>query len=268
MWGDLLLALLDSMIDKLSREHSIGIETGAAREFHKRYGGSSLILGKYLKNTLGKDFPKTVRDALYRKNPKTSELIDAIVELSRPRREGKALDSIITFNFDALIEENLSVAKIANVSISTEAVKHQPHELPIYHVHGLLPRKSKIPEDTELVFSEDAYHNQFLDPFSWSNLIQLTKLSQNTCLFVGVSLTDPNLRRLLDVSWRKSSDKTKSHYLIKKLPLQDGSSEPIARLAKLLEEQDANLLGINIIWVKEFSEIPGILKGVSDTTPR
>lgn len=262
MWSDLLLSLLDSMVEKLSKEHSIGIATGAAKEFHKRYGGSSLIIGKYLKNSLGKDFSKMVRDSLYVRSSKSSEMIDAIIELARPRREGKALDSIITFNFDALVEENLSAAKIPNAPIYTEAVKYQPSELPIYHVHGYLPRRGKISETTDIVFSEDAYHGQFLDPFSWSNLIQLAKFSQNTCLFVGVSLTDPNLRRLLDVAWRKSTDKTQNHYIVKKFPGIDGPAETQS-LARLLEEQDANLLGLNVIWVRAYAEIPNILRSVA-----
>jgi hypothetical protein len=53
-WSDLLLSLLDGMVEKLSKEHSIAIATGAAEEFHKRYGDSSLIIGKYLKNSLGR----------------------------------------------------------------------------------------------------------------------------------------------------------------------------------------------------------------------
>ncbi|NVM75175.1 hypothetical protein FHW83_000955 [Duganella sp. SG902] len=264
MWSDLLLSLLDGMVEKLSKEHSIGIATDAAKEFHKRYGGSSLIIGKYLKNSLGKDFSKMVRDSLYVKSSKSSDMIDAIIELARPRREGKALDSIITFNFDALVEENLSVAKILNTPIYTEAVKFQPSELPIYHVHGYLPRRGRVSETSDIVFSEDAYHGQFLDPFSWSNLIQLAKFSQNTCLFVGVSLTDPNLRRLLDVAWRKSTDKKQNHYIIKKFPEIDGPEET-QRLARLLEEQDANLLGLNVIWVRKYDEIPKILRLVAAT---
>lgn len=171
MWNDLLLSLLDSMVEKLSKEHSIGIAAGAAKEFHKRYGGSSLIIGKYLKNSLGKDFSKMVRASLYIKSSKSSEIINAIVELARPKREGKMLDSIITFNFDTLIEDNLSTAKILNIPIHTEEVKFKPSELPIYHVHGYLPRRGKVSETSDIVFSEDAYHGQFLDPFSWSNLI-------------------------------------------------------------------------------------------------
>jgi len=263
MWNDLLLALLESMIERLSKEHSLDITTGVAKAFQERYGTSSLILGKYLKNTLGKDFSRTTRDSLYANSSKSSELLDAIVDLARPRREGKALDSIVTFNFDALIEENLAAAKVPSVSIYTESIKHQAHQLPVYHVHGFLPRKGKIPDSTEIVFSEDAYHGQFLDPFSWSNLIQLAKYTQNTCLFVGVSLTDPNLRRLLDVSSRKSTDKARNHYMLKKLPDLGGEDDTLNSLARLLEEQDANVLGINVLWVRTYEEMPRLLASIA-----
>jgi hypothetical protein len=212
VWNQLLLQLLESLIECLSKDHSLDLGNNAAEEFNKRHGATALIVGKYLKNNLGKDFGKKVRDALYLAKPTTCELINAIVDLSRPQRDGKPIDSIVTFNFDALIEENLSAANILNRAIYTEAIKHDPNELPVYHVHGYLPRTGRIPDETDIVFSEDAYHSQFIDPFSWSNLIQLNKLTQNTCLFVGVSLTDPNLRRLLDVAWRKNPDKNLSHY--------------------------------------------------------
>ncbi len=82
------------------------------------------------------------------------------------------------------------------------------------------------------MFSEDSYHSQFIEPFSWSNLIQLNKLNQNTCLLIGLSLTDPNLRRLLDVSSRKNSEKKINHYIIKKVPTTyRGDTEIIDRLA-------------------------------------
>jgi hypothetical protein len=126
-------------------------------------------------------------------------------------------------------------------------------------VHGYLPRAESIPEDTELVFSEDAYHGQFIDPFSWSNLIQLNKLTQNTCLFVGVSLTDPNMRRLLDVAWRKNPAKVLSHYIVKRLPKASDGDE-LDEVSRLLEEQDANALGLNVVWIEDYSELPGFLR--------
>jgi hypothetical protein len=261
-WGDLLVRLLDRMMEKLSKNLSLEIGKQTAIEFQKTYGrSSSLILGKYLKNNLGEDFASETRDALYMEATGQSILIESIVRLARPQRDAKPLDSIITFNFDCLMEEALEANVVANKPIFSESIRHDGNELPIYHVHGYLPRSGQIPE-TELVFSEDAYHSQFLDAFSWSNLIQLTKLTQNTCLFIGISLTDPNMRRLLDVAWRKNPDKTMSHFIIKKSP-DHAKDSPLDRVSKLLEEQDANALGLNIIWIDSFGELPNVLSRIS-----
>lgn len=102
-WNSLLLTLLESMMQRVSDDYSISLKEANAGEFQSRYAPSSLIMGKYLKNNLGKDFLKEVRDALYSGNPDTCGTLDSIVNLSRPQRDGKPLDSIITFNFDALL---------------------------------------------------------------------------------------------------------------------------------------------------------------------
>ncbi len=257
-WSELLMRLLERMMEQIAKVHSLDLDKTAANEFQRNYGASSLILGKYLKNNLGRDFNSQMREALYASPSITSALIDSIVQLARPQRDAKPLDSIITFNFDSLIEENLCKQSIPNRAICSEAISHDSNELPIYHVHGYLPRIADKTDDAELVFSEDAYHSQFIDPFSWSNLIQLNKLTQNTCLFAGISLTDPNMRRLLDVAWRKSPDKSKSHYIIKRVPRLSGG-DVLDRVAKLLEEQDANALGLNVVWIDEFDEVRGVI---------
>jgi SIR2-like domain len=220
------------MLEALSATHSISLESDTTARVQSDLGGSSsLILGKYLKNNLRGEFESEVRASLYASAVRGSSLIESIANLARPQREARPLDSIITFNFDDMIEEALNKASIPNKSIFSESIYHDSHQIPIYHVHGYLPRHGKLPE-TDLVFSEDAYHNQFIDPFSWSNLMQLNKLSQTTCLFIGVSLTDPNMRRLLDVAWRKNPGKTKSHYIVKKRPGSsiDKSTRKIAEI--------------------------------------
>jgi hypothetical protein len=260
VWNSLLLSLLGAMMRRLSKDHSILLTEDAAQEFLSRTDASALILGKYLKTNLGEDFTAEVRKALYSTSPRSSQLIDSIIELARPQRDSRALDSIITFNFDALFEENLSRNNISNKSIFSEAIKHESCELPIYHVHGFLPREGAV-DTASLVFSEDAYHSQFIDPFSWSNLIQLNKLTQNTCLFVGISLTDPNMRRLLDVAWRKNAEKTLPHFIIKMVPKQHSALDQ--RIIRILEEQDANGLGLNVIWVNDYAEIPVLLHQIA-----
>jgi len=264
-WNKLLVRLLESMMKRISQDQSIPLDKITPDEFQQRYGPSALVVGKYLKSNLGNDFLLELRDALYSDNPTSCKIIDNIVELARPQRDGKPFESIITFNFDGLIEEQLEKNNIRHKSISSEGERISPNELPIYHVHGFLPRKDDIKKDGEVVFSEDAYHSQFIDPYSWSNLIQLNKLSQNTCLFLGLSLKDPNLRRLLDVANRRNPSRTLNHYILKKTPKVPKTIDTPDRLAVLLEEQDANELGLNVVWVDDLSNIAPILQKIAET---
>ena len=263
-WNRLLVRLLESMMKRISQDQSIPLDNVTPDEFQRRYGHSALVVGKYLKSNLGNDFMPELRDALYAENPTSCELIDTVVELARPQRDGNPLESIITFNFDGLIEEQLEKNNIRHKPISAEGVRNRPNELPIYHVHGFLPRKGRIEKEAEIVFSEDAYHSQFIDSFSWSNLIQLNKLSQNTCLFLGISFTDPNLRRLLDVANRKNPSRTLNHYIVKKMPNFSNNNDTLDQLAFLLEEQDANELGLNVVWVEDFSNVAQFLRKIAD----
>ncbi len=260
-WQDLLMRLLQKTIIKLTNNNS-AFRNVNLEEFNNKYPASTLMIGKYLRDNLGNDFNKEVRDALYLDNPESCDILEAIVTLSRPQRNGNPLDSIITFNFDGLIEEHLERHNIRFRSIDREGLRSRSDELPIYHVHGYLPRNKRVARNYEIVFSEDTYHSQFLESFSWSNLIQLNKFSKNTCLFIGLSMTDPNLRRLLDVSSRKNPDKMLNHYIIKAMPRTCGEMSPTDELAMFLEEQDFNGLGLNVIWINEFSEIASILNSV------
>lgn len=276
-WGILLKDLLSSMFEKKAINNNLNSKSQKRFTdiYYKNTGLSSLIIGQYLKNGLGVDFLDHVRSALYKNNPKSSDLIDIIVELCRPQRERKSLHSIVSFNFDDLIEVNLENEKIKHYSIFKEGQRSSSYAIPVYHVHGFLPRNGKLTKSHDIVFSEDAYHSQFIEPFSWSNLIQLNHLNQNSCLFVGTSLTDPNLRRLLDVSIRKNPDHDLRHFIFKKrLNYNEISTqmnfecsrseaslftENFIKVTEILEEQDANKLGLNIIWVDDYSEIPTLL---------
>lgn len=261
-WNELLVNILN---DVYSNDNDLNIENKVTAEsLLSLMPQSNLILGKYLKIILKDNFNKTVQKHLYKDynffyecepiNPNLeTNMMKAIVELSRPKRSGKRLESIITFNFDDLIEGALSNHHIEHISIWKEGQAYGVDALPIFHVHGFLPNKRDI-EEPNLVFSEEAYHSQFIDPYSWSNLMQLNIFSTNVCLFVGLSLSDPNLRRLLDISWRRNQ-RCKHYIIMKKSP----QNSRIDEIVTMLFEQDANSLGLNVIWCSDFSEIPSIL---------
>ena len=266
-WNTLLKSLLKEVFSDNKDVPDLDIRL--ANLFQKRVNISPLILAQYLKSLLGKKFTKTVRDTLYKDCNDRCKIIDGLAELSRQKRNRKALKAIITFNFDDLIEEKLTKEKIDFKSIYTEGERFKEEEIPIYHPHGFLPRNKNLTYKNEIVFSEDAYHTQFIDPYSWSNLVQLNHLNSSTCLFIGISLTDPNMRRLLDVSMRKNGKGEKNHYIIKKrysieelYPENESvysKDKKVIPVLESIEEQDANNLGFNVIWINQFKEIPEII---------
>lgn len=274
-WNELLVNILNEVFIRNAELRESEPEISGKDLLHLM-PQSNLILGKYLKLVLKDDFEKIVKKHLYSNYNQERDFEDAtmvqgkvsinyaletsmmkaIVELARPKRNGKRLESIITFNFDDLIENALAQHQVEYCSIWKEGQIYEIDQLPIYHVHGFLPNKDDI-QEPNLVFSEEAYHSQFIDPYSWSNLIQLNTFSANVCLFVGISLSDPNLRRLLDISWRKNQ--RCRHYIIIRKPPQKSKADEITMM---LFEQDANSLGLNVIWCSDFSEIPNILNGI------
>ena len=273
--------LLNELLSKLIRRQLLDGPSTAedqrklAELYQEYFSPSALVVAQYLKNGLGADFLESVRRTLYAESPNSSDLLKAVADLCRPQRSRNSLNSIITFNFDDLIEFNLERNHIKYCAIYAEGQKANRSELPIYHVHGYLPRTGHIDDENSIVFSEDAYHSQFIDPFSWSNMVQLNHFGQNVCLFVGLSMSDPNLRRLLDVAMRKNPDRKANHYVFKRRNDPSILSDRIAALSltgddaetarefmamsEILEEQDSHNLGLNTIWIDDYSEIPPFL---------
>jgi|SRR5271157_1197004 len=109
----------------------------------------------------------------------------------------KGVKSVITYNYDSLLETALT------------GFPHQPifdgsgwdaTKLPIYHVHGFVPLSDadQGSNGEEIVFTEDQYHLTAQDSYSWSNLVQIQAMSSSVGLMIGLSLSDRNMRRLLD----------------------------------------------------------------------
>jgi hypothetical protein len=112
-----------------------------------------------------------------------------------PQRGARA---VVTYNYDGLLETALGRPGSQEFcSIFDDSVPAR-NCLPIYHPHGYLPPargEGSLAED--IIFTEEQYHKVSLDPYHWSNLIQLTSMANSTGLMIGLSLEDRNIRRLL-----------------------------------------------------------------------
>jgi len=154
---------------------------------------NTAVQGRVLKARLKDRFNEAVADALYASRYEISPALNAIVRAGARQ--------ICTYNFDDLIEEALAIHGLPFQSLTPgDTLNANVAGTTVFHPHGFLTASMSADEcaNTQIVLSEEDYHGLYANPYSWANLIQLSLLLSHTCLFVGASLTDPSIRRLLD----------------------------------------------------------------------
>ena len=117
--------------------------------------------------------------------------------------------------------------------------------IPVMHVHGLIHPTDKDFDDS-VVLSEEEYHRLYSDSYHWANVAQLYALTHTTCIFIGLSMTDPSLRRLLDIAYQQGS-KDVDHYAF------------LIRKEFDCHKETENLfsqMGVNIIWCEDRDDVP------------
>jgi hypothetical protein len=223
-------------------------------------------------------FRELLHKVLYKQCNGQSALLNEIVEFCRATRHGKGLHAIVTYNFDDLVEQNFKRNRMKYRSIYRDFDLPKKSEMPIYHVHGFLPQDTELignMNNGHLVFTQDEYHKLYYDHYHWANLVQLNFLKEKSCIFVGLSMTDPNLRRMLDLAKPIDEDNNteRKHYAIlqrdklkikKKQGLKKEHLEAFEVSNQRVKELYFEDLGVNVIWFDNYEEIPSILKRISD----
>src|SRR5207302_3936018 len=88
-----------------------------------------------------------------------------------------------------------------DVIINTETLRSSTGGIKLIHVHGYVPKdKPNLEYRHNIILSEDEYHNLYMNSLHWSNHVQYDRFGFSTCLFIGFSMTDPSVRRLMDAA--------------------------------------------------------------------
>lgn len=201
-----------------------------------------------------------VRSALYKGQdaPEPGSLVDAIARLATMLTPTRV--RVLTTNFDVLFESALRAHSPSTPVIScslgpsgTRAKKTaSKNSFLVHHVHGVLAPNE--PEQGPLVLTE----SHFLEHGTRVRAVIEDALIESQVIFVGVSLTDPNLVTPL---WklRNLHKPYREPYVITVAAAQpDGSAEPsdarafAIRKATYLEKQ----LKVRTLFLKAYSQVP------------
>ncbi len=181
----------------------------------------------------------------------------------------RRVGAILTTNYDNLVEASFGTKYMKSLlpPVGRSSTKLRGDGIPVYHCHGYVtypPGKDDDPPYSELLIAEEDYYSATYDPGSFGNTAIARVLHRMPCLFIGSAMTDRNLRRHLllsdDADRRNSATVPREHFAI--LPeadhLDDFTDAVLARYR------------VSVIRIKEFSEIPGLLRDLyvspDDTT--
>ncbi len=235
-------------------------------ELSTRSMDSPLDAMRMARRKLGQQFNSVVSKCLYADAGNLSSNVEAIVSLQNVRR-------ICCTNFDDCLEEGYVASRTRfRTLVRGDDLPLNDDNVLIFHPHGFLPRtpcKGDYSKD-RIVPSEDDYHELYASPYSWPNLIQLNLFMSFNVLFVGCSLRDPNLRRLLDISRQV---RTPSHFAIMKEPADEGEAsanqqqrprwwKELMSFRKHIETENLQDRGITTIWYEDHSDISKILREI------
>lgn len=282
-WKALLKGLMSEV--KMLKGESLKAFSELDTHIYTECGDSNLIMARYLETAIQlsdkkADFTQLIQKHLYSKEHSS----DLLTDLALIIKFHKA-DEVITYNFDDILEQELVnnglKETIHFTSIARDAEVADHNNMPIYHVHGIIPENGDVTD--KVVFSEDIYHDRYRNAFHWSNIEQLHALSRKHCFFVGLSMQDPNLRRLLDISRKMNATDKPSHYAFlsrtkqENYCLNDKSCKFVQVSQSLIDKKkqkdiyDINYtvleniyrqLGVNVIWYESHDEIPGLIEQI------
>jgi len=280
-WSAVIDELLDDLILESGRVQDDPIEitaderTAIASSFFRRHAASPLYAARYMRAAFGERFEQRLAHAVYCPNnencgTQTPPVLAAIARLCAGDR---GFSSVVTYNYDDLLERALDEDGVGFETLLSQ--RRQSNALPIYHVHGWLPRDpvpSGTSADSLLVFSEERYHEIYARPEHWSNVVQLSLLRSNSCAFVGLSLQDPNLRRLLETA-HQSPDCPPHYVFVRRttpreltdgvIPLRPAVADALIRTHHRMQEKTLAELGLTVIWVDGHDELPDLLRSLA-----
>ena len=250
-------ALLKELLKIAATQKGSTINDNDLDAVYTKCHGSSIVIARYIEQLYGnKDWKKEVGNILYA-NVKQSNLVDGICELI----ETNKISSVVTYNYDEVIEEKLQInGKISPVSIYAKS-RCDRTKFPVFHVHGIVQNPANVGIcESNPILTEDEYHALYKDAYLWSNIEQLHALDRNVCVLIGLSMSDPNLRRLLEFSQSGQQEQINHFVFLERKQFDTSNDTNKNQYNCIIQERIMASIGLRIIWFKNKKELPTLIK--------
>lgn len=205
-----------------------------------------------------------------------TSLLAVVRVLLRAAAQNKLPEAVITFNADTLLHTLLDLFQSRAHYLGPPPHSHPKflfktvlrpldsanEKLPIYHCHGAIKPKAKAsahePRDSRdrLVFLESEYIRVATVASSWAETLFMFHAQTTAMLFLGFSMSDPNMRRWLALSnasalhdlnaMTKQTEMTPRHTWI--------TTDPSDPNMKQLRDEALVHLGVRPGWIRNWSD--------------
>jgi hypothetical protein len=267
-------AFNQALIEQTLERHTPGgvVSHELSRAYLDQLQGQSLTAVEFVRRRAGSDFHVVVRGALYeRKELRKFEPTEVHYALAKLAVEtSPPYPCLHTTNYDELLELALSAAagrRAWPIHVGRRSWSDGPR---VVHLHGYFPftpppvaQKAKLARD--LILSDLDYSHLSNDHSAWTNRELLNLLDSRSVLIAGMSMTDPNVRRLLAyLSDRQRADGP-PHYVVllhRMAPGEDGVS---GHAAAMLDEDEHDFWkdhGVKILRIQTWDRLNYLLRRI------
>lgn len=189
-----LTAEEDAIIERLLAEESVlGAATIAKARLGSRFKGS-LRRALYGGEWHDQDLIAPWSDTKYQRLDSTT--VEAVAAIYAAFKESNRECDLVTTNYDRSLEEAMAAVGIDAKPWFDDPAPPQRERIKhiVRHLHGYL-----TPDDSggEVVLTEADYHEAGAQDFSWQESYLRRRLGESKMLFVGTSLSDPDVLSIL-----------------------------------------------------------------------
>lgn len=179
---------------RLLRESGSVTDADAAWRLVERQ--DPLLVAEAARNRFGARWGQQVRAALYSSLSDLSPSSLHIAAASHALAGDLGDSTVITLNFDTLLEDAIDEAGGAVTAESRVDDTSSAGTLPVHHLHGV----ASLRESQDVVLTLTDYNKLLGDPDSWQQRLLTASAQKGAIVIAGTSYRDPDVRRWLHVA--------------------------------------------------------------------